>query len=177
MPQKSSIEKQAPEIREAIDKAIRENRATIDEVHEMALEMGADVSRSAVGRYKKSAEEQMRKWREANEISKIWVGKLEESGDSEMDRMLAEMLKTVAFQTLNSMGDDEENPTKPGDIMFLAKGLKELAGAEKLTVERISKIRQETAEKAAEKAEEAGRQAGLSDDGVKSMRQAIMEAL
>lgn len=169
MSRQSSIKKLDPRVREAIDAAIREGRATIDGIVVMLAGMGAEVSRSAVGRYKQRAETQMQKYREAQEVAKVWIGKLQAEPDGDVGRLLAEMLRTVAFQ---SIGDLEA--ATPEDLMLLAKSLKDLASADKLTADRILKVRQETIKEAAEKAVTVAKAKGLSAATVAELRKEIL---
>jgi len=147
---KSSISRLDPRIREAVDAAIREGRATIEDVVLLIRAMGADVSRSAVGRYKLRAEAQMQKYREAQEVAKVWIGKLQAEPDGDVGRLLAEMLRTTAYQTL---GDLEAGT--PQDVMFLAKALQSLASTDKLTADRILAVRRDVAKEAGKKIEAA----------------------
>ena len=173
MGRKSSIKDLDPKIREAVDAAIRDGRATIDDIVELINDLGGEASRSAVGRYKKNSEEQMRKWQDAREVSRGWMAKLDEDPDSDVGRLISEMLKTVAFQTVGSMMDDGEG-VEPGDVMFLAKALKEMASADKLTAERIAKIRKEVAGEAAKVVEEATQAAGMDVDQVDFWRRKVL---
>lgn len=169
MSRKSSIKQLDPRIREAVDAAIREDRATIDQIVALITELGGDVSRSAVGRYKQRAENQMQKYREAQEVAKVWIGKLQADPEGDIGRLLAEMLRTVAFQ---SIGDIEA--ATPMDMMLLAKALKDMAGADKLTAERILKVRQETIKEAAVVAVKEAKGAGLSDEAAEMIRKKIL---
>lgn len=169
MKSKSTITRLDPRIRGAVDEAIREGRATVDEIVDLIKQLGGDVSRSAVGRYKKTAETQMQKFREAQEMAKVWIGKLQADPEGDIGRLLAEMLRTVAFQ---SIGDLES--ATPEDIMLLAKALKDMAGTDKLTTERILKVQQETTKAAAEKAATFAKSRGLSKDTVEQLRREIL---
>lgn len=166
---KSSIAKLDPRVKEAVDTAIREGRATIDDIVALVRELGADASRSAIGRYKRNAESMMSRYREAQEVAKVWIGKLQTDPEGDVGRLLAEMLRTTAFQTL---GDIDE--ASPQDLMFLGKALKDLASAEKLTAERILKVRQEAAKDAAAVAVKEAKGAGLSDDAAELIRRKIL---
>lgn len=169
MARKSSIRSMDPRIREAIDTAIREGRATIDEIVSLVRSMGGDASRSAVGRYKQQAEAQMQRYREAQEVAKVWIGKLQADPDGDVGRLLAEMLRTSAFQTLGDMESAD-----PQSLMFLAKALKDLASTDKLTADRILMVRREAAKEAAEKVSEVAKQNGLSADTVELLRREIL---
>lgn len=169
MARKSSITRMDPRIREAVDTAIREGRATIADIVGLVRELGADVSKSAVGRYKQNAEAQMARYREAQEIAKVWIGKLQADPEGDVGRLLSEMLRTISF---NTMGDMEAGT--PQEVMFLAKALKDLAGADKLTADRILLVRREAAKDAAEKVATVGKAKGLTKDTVEALRREIL---
>lgn len=166
---KSSIKQLDPQIKAAVDEAIREGRQTIDDIVSLIVQMGGEASRSSVGRYKLKAEEQMQKYREAQEVAKVWVGKLQQDPEGDIGRLLGEMLRTVAFQTI---GDMEAGSSM--DVMLLAKALKDLAGADKLTAERILKVREEAAKEAAEKVTAIAKTKGLTKDTVEALRAEIL---
>jgi len=170
MPRKSSITQLDARIRESVDRAIREERATIDEIVCLIEDMGGKATRSAVGRYKKNAEAQMMQYREAQEVAKVWIGKLEEDPDGDVGRLLSEMLRTVAFQTLGNMDEG----AKPADVMFLAKAIKELASADKTSVDRSLKIRQQVVKEAADKAEKISRDMGLTHEQQTNFRKELL---
>lgn len=173
MGRKSSIKKLDPRIREAIDAAIRDGRATIDELVELIERHGGEASRSAVGRYVKNANQQMEKFRQAKEIAKVWVGKIEEDPDGDMGRMLSEMLRTVAWQTIGNFDEDEKGASA-GELMFVAKAIKELAQADKISADREIIIRREFAKQAAAKVEESATAAGMSADTVATIKREIL---
>ncbi len=169
MARKSSITRMDPRIRAAVDTAIREGRATISDIVGLVNEMGGAVSKSAVGRYKQAAEAQMQRYREAQEVAKVWVGKLQADPEGDVGRLLAEMLRTTAFQTLGDLEDAD-----PQSVMFLAKALKDLASTDKLTADRILLVRREMAKEAAEKVSSVGRAKGLSAETVEALRKEIL---
>lgn len=170
---KSSIKALPKAVREAVDKAVREDRATIDGIVELINDMGADASRSAVGRYVKSAKDQMERYRQAQEVAKVWVGKIEAEPEGDVGRLLSEMLRTVAFQTISGFDEVEAGAT-PGDVMFLAKAIKELASADKLSAERILRIRKEQATATAKAVEKAAGDMGLSAAAKEQIRSIIL---
>ena len=106
-------------------------------------------------------------------MAKVWVQKFEADPQGDVARLLPEMLRSVAFQTLGSMSDDEDGAT-PKDVMMLAAAMKDLASADKLTAERILKIRQEVARKAATEAVKEAKAGGLSDEAAEAIRQKIL---
>jgi hypothetical protein len=169
MSRKSSIKQLDPRIKAEVDAAIRDDRATIDDIVAIISSLGGDASRSAVGRYKQKAEEQMKRYREAQEVAKVWIGKLQTDPEGDVGRLLAEMLRTTAFQTI---GDIDE--ATPQDIMFLGKALKDLASADTLTANRIMVVRREAAKEAAVVAVKEAKGAGLSDEAAEMIRKKIL---
>ena len=165
-------------VKEAVDGAIRANR-TIDEILEVLQPLGADISRSAVGRYAKRARETMEKWREAQEVRKIWVDQFGKDPEGDIGTLLMQMLQSVAYGQLSAMGDQPADLTgkdgvSPRHVALLAQAIKDLSSAQKTTADRILKVRQETASKAAEKAVEVAKSGGMSKDVVEQLRAAII---
>ncbi|WP_051617137.1 DUF3486 family protein [Desulfonatronovibrio hydrogenovorans] len=175
MPRKSTVQQISPEAREELDKMVRDGRATIDQIRDRLLELEGEEapSRSAIGRYVKSAQEQMEKYRQAQEIARTWVGKLEEEPDGDVGRLLSEMLRTVAFSTMGQMGENEKE-ADPKDISYLARTIKDLASADKISADRELRIRQETASRAADKAVKVAKKGGLSSEAVQEIRKEIL---
>lgn len=173
MPKRSSISQLDPRVREAVDAAIREGRATIDDLVVLIASYGATASRSSVGRYVRNATAQLSRYREAQEVAKVWIGKLAEDPQSDVGRLLAEMLRTVAFQQIGEMGEGDDKP-KPMDIMLVAKALEHLAKSEKTTVDMRVKIRDEFVAKAAAAAAAAGKSHGLSSATIDEIKKSIL---
>ena len=90
-----------------------------------------------------------------------------------MARLLPEMLRSVAFQTLGLIGDREDGGDAQ-EVMFLAKAMKDLASTDKLTADRILMIRQEVAKRAATEAVKQAKASGLSDEAADLIRQKIL---
>jgi response regulator RpfG family c-di-GMP phosphodiesterase len=166
MARPSSIARLPKELSDLCHRLIREGK-TIHEITDKLNELDAEVSKSAVGRYVKSAREQMQRYREAQEVAGQWVAQLGENPGGDVGALLAEMLKTVAFQALGSMGEaqageDGKGAPKPMDIMLLAKAIRDLEATSKANIERREKIERAAIERAAKKAGEVGERVGLS---------------
>lgn len=176
MPRASVVAQLDPRIREEVDRAVREGRATIDQIVEMIGQLGGEASRSAVGRYVRNAREQMERYRQAQEVARVWVGRLEQEPDGDVGRLLSEMLRTVAFQALGEMGGAVEGP-KAGEVMMLARAIKDLSSADKTRADMVLKVRKEIAarlEKEAREVEKLAKKGGLSDETVREIRARIM---
>lgn len=171
---RQSTIKQLPDgIREEVDRMVRDDGWTIDEITDRIQELGGDASRSAVGRYVKSAREQMEKYRQAQEVSKVWVKKLEEEPNGDVGRLLIEMLRTVSFTTISNMGDDDDGAT-PNDLMMLARAIKDMTSADKTALDRELRARREVARQAAEEVGKLGEELGWNNDQVKAAREKML---
>ncbi len=171
MPKRSKISYLDKGLRDQVDALVRQGR-TIEDIVGHLKEWGAEVSRSSVGRYKKKYEDSLARYREAQEVAAVWVAKLGEDPNGDVGRLIAEMLKTVAFQTLAEMGDTEA-AAKPQDIMRLAKAIKDLEGAGKLSLERELKIRKEMQGKMAKQAETVAQEMGLTAERAAELRKKL----
>lgn len=168
----SSITQLDPAIKEAVDTAVREGRATIDEIVKLITELGGDASRSAVGRYVKNARERMEDYRQATQMAAVWVDKLGSEPEGDVARMLLEMLRVVAWKTI---GDIDQ--AGPEDLMLLAKAMKDISGADKIIVDReinLRKLITAKAEKVATEVATTAKKAGMTPETVELIRSQIL---
>lgn len=178
MGRRSTVAALPRELVEACNGLIRDGH-TIEEILAALQGMGAQVSRSAVGRYVKSARESMEKYRQAQEVAKVWVDKLEAEPSGDVGRLLPEMLRVVAFQTLTTMGESEQH-VGAMDVMLLAKALKDIAGTQKVSIDtelqlrRVREATQAKADAAARAAAQEMQQAGVSEATIAAIRQRIL---
>ena len=168
----STITELDPAIKNAVDTAIREGRATIDKIVSMIKEMGGDASRSAVGRYVANAREQLEEYQQAQQVAAVWVDKIGKEPQGDMGRLLIEMLRLIAYKSVGGMSQ-----ASPEDLMFLAKALKDIGGADKLMVDRsinVHKLMQLEAAKVAAQVGKTAKKAGMSDETVELIRSQIL---
>jgi hypothetical protein len=169
---KSSIDLLDPRIQDEVNAAVKDGRASIDEIVSMIKSMGGDASRSAVGRYVKTQTEKLEQFRQAQETAKVWVDKIGKEPEGDVGRLLIEMLRVISYKTMSDMDTAE-----PQDIMFLGKAIKDISSADKVLVERIAVVRKLVAEQAAKVAEDVTktvRSAGMSDETVDLIRSKIL---
>ena len=175
MGRKSSITKLPPDIREWVEQLIRNGR-TIDDIVAHLKTMDADlpVSRSSVGRFKQNYEASLARYRDAQAVAGQWVTVFRESPESDVGALIAEMLKTLAFQTMSSMGEDEKTPVDPQSLMFLGKAIRDVISATSINEDRIAKAVARALQKAATAAEGLARRAGLSAEMIQQFRREIL---
>lgn len=168
----SSITQLDPSIKEAVDTAIREGRLTIEQIVKLIVEQGGEASRSAVGRYVKNNKERMEEYRQAAQTAAVWVDKIGKEPDGDVGRLVLEMLRMVAFRSIGSIDE-----AAPEDLMFLAKAMKDIAGADKLVVDREINVRKLIAAKAEKVAGEIATEAkklGASEATIKAWREKVL---
>jgi len=175
---RSSLERLPPELQDLYHRLLRAG-CTIMEITDKLNELDADVSKSAVGRAVKGARAQMRQYREAQEVAGQWVTQLNEQPQGDVSALLTEMLKTVAYSTIASIGDGSEaelgkdgKPKAPKamDIMLLAKAIRDLEASTKQSLERREKIERQVLERQAKAAEKVAKKQGMSAEGWAEIR-------
>lgn len=180
----SSIDRLLPSIQELIGRLRREGR-TIDEIRAKLMELDVDVSRSALGRHVKSLADVQRRMRDSREIANALVNQFGDQPDNKLAQANIELMHSVVMQTLTHMEEDEDGNVRPlmldpKEAMFLASALSSLSTAAKSTDDRLEKAEKRAAAKAtaeaAQKAVTAARAQGLSADGVKAIRHAVLGA-
>lgn len=167
MGRRSSIEQLPRELQDVCHRLIREGR-TIAEIREKLNELGGDVSHGAMGRYVKSAREQMTRYREAQEVASRWVEQIGENPKGDVGALCGQMFTGIVHATLDRIAeqqmaeDGKVKPMKAMDLMLLAKALQSMESTSKQSMERRAAIEKAAIERAAEKAGEVGTRAGLS---------------
>lgn len=174
MGRKSSIVKLPPAIREAVDRAIREERATYDEIKAMVDSMGGSASRTAIADYARKAREQMQTYRQAQEVASVWAKRMEEQPSGDVAQLNLQLLSTLAFKVLSDINEREDTTVAPMELMLLSKAIDHFSKAERTTVERDLRVRKELAARAAEVVASAVKQRGLSAEAADQIRREIL---
>lgn len=160
MPKKSSIHLLDPRVREAVDAALSEGRATLNDIVAMIQAMGGQASRSAVGRYAQNFEDSLKRYREAQEVAGQWIASFKANPDSDVGRLLAEMCKTLAFQTM-ARANEEEQPVDMLELSRLARAVKALTDTDRVKAELEARLAERV--KTAVDAAVAGAEAQATD--------------
>jgi Mu-like prophage fluMu protein gp27 len=116
-------------------------------------------------------EQMASKIRNAREVAEIWTKQFGEAPQSDIGKLLMEIVKNLAFET--SIGMSENGKAEPKDLALLSSAIQRLEQAESLSFKREQAIRQETIKRAAEAVEEAGKQQGVSLADVQQMVKAV----
>ncbi|WP_029890942.1 DUF3486 family protein [Polycyclovorans algicola] len=175
---RSSIAKLDPGIRAELDRLLKDDRYTIDQVTAHLRDLGAQVSRSAVGRYHQRFEEIGKRMRESREVAKVWADRLGNEPQGDIGKLVMELLRTMAFDAtleLQDARDEEGKPTlDPKSINTLALAMQRLEAAGKWNLEREKTMRDEALKQAADTAAKIARKGGLSVSAVDEIRRQIL---
>lgn len=156
MGRKSSIDKLPKDVRSHIERQLRENRLTLDELITELQELfpGKETpSRSAVGRYKVSFDQMVRKMREQEAMSRLLVAELGENPDERAGQLMVQSVTTlVNHATFAAQNEDEVDIE---DVRKLARAAKDVLQARKASLEERRSIEKEA--RAAQLAEQEQR--------------------
>lgn len=176
MPPKSKIEQLPAEIQDLVNQLIR-NGKSIDTITAKLKELDVEVSRSSVGRYAKSFNEVMDRYKEIEHFAGIFGSSFEDKSHGEIARANSLLVQGSLFKLMT--GDGEKEITlDPKEAMQLARTLESLAKASKLDTDREMKIRADAEKRAKEEAAKAvdkvAKIQGLSKDTVSAIKSQIL---
>lgn len=174
---RSTIDSLPDHVRAAIHAAIERGR-TIDEIVALIDDMGAEASRSAVGRYTKGFRELAREQRDMRAVAEAF-GREFGTADDHQGRMMIQLMTSITTRMLMPhMTGEAEGELSALELTRLARAVKDATGAAKIDIEREARIRDEEAKRAkaaaAEDAVVAGRAAGASEETLRRIRAGIL---
>jgi hypothetical protein len=176
--QRPKVDKLPAEIRDAAYGLLRAGK-TVDEILAHLQGLGADVSRSGVGRWKKTAEKSMQALKRAQALGEGWAKSLTEDPEGKVGRLLIELGKTAVLDNMLAQSDDGEDgaetrPIDTKDLYFLSAAVKNYESAGNLNIAREIKIRKEAVEKAAKAVESVAKAGGMTADTIAKLRAAVI---
>jgi hypothetical protein len=168
MSRQSTINRLPKEVQREIN-SLFEQGFTVTQVTEHLKALGAEVSRSAIGRKRQEWAEISRQVRESRLWAETIAREYRNAPASEVAAANVELLHALMSKILRSAVLEEEVKLKPSEVMQLSKALSSLTGARKQEVETTV-----TAEKAAQ--ESAVQTDGGADSGVIEIKVVETEA-
>lgn len=149
MARKSSISRLKPNIRAHIEKRLREDRLTLDELIQDLQQTFPDdqrPSRSALGRYSQSFGELVANLRQQDEMARLLVAELGENPDEKAGALMVQAVTAVttsAALSLQTAGDEVDIEA----VKDLAKAAKDAMAARKVSREERVQIERMAREK------------------------------
>lgn len=169
MGRKSSIHKLSNDQRTYIERLLREDRYTLDDMLvKIKTKFGDAPSRSALGRYSQSFDEMASRMKEIQAASRVLVAELGEDVDDKLGGLLVQAVTTVATHAAMNASSQDEVDIK--EIGQLARAARDVMSARKMSVderEELKRIAQEellTEQKA--KLDELGKTDGINKDAL-----------
>jgi hypothetical protein len=172
---RSTIE-QDPAIRAAVDQALSQG-ATLDDIVARVREIGADVSRSAVGRYAQDYRKIADRQRDMRAVAQSFGQEFGEAGDRQ-SRLMIQLATTIITRAAMPIaaGDDVEMTTK--ELMEFGKAVQSVTSATKIDADRDARVREEARKQAkldaADAADSAGRSMGASEETLRRIKASIL---
>lgn len=183
MGRKSSIDKLPAEVRSHIQRRLRENRLTLDELiadlraaFPDQAEAGELPSRSAVHRYGQGISEIVAHEREMAAAAEALVAELGEEFDAKSGALLAQAVTTLASKTAMSAIQSDQ-ALEIGDVLDLARAAKAAQEARSLNLRERQAVAKAAREKLLEeqkaKLDAMGTKGGVTEDTKRAIREAL----
>lgn len=142
MARTGKIRRLPPELRDILHRKLDEG-CTLDEITAHLHALGADISRSGLGRYKQNFDKVASRLRDSREMAEAMIQKIgPEATEGRQGRLLVQMLTTLTgdymFRRLQE-GDDID----ADEMKSLARALKDTTHAARLSQDFELKIREE----------------------------------
>lgn len=186
MGRKTSIDRLPPDARARIQKHLRDNRLTLDELiadlqHEFPslAATGGLPSRSAVQRYSQGVREIVAHEREMTVAAEALVAELGENFDAKSGALLAQAVTTLAsrraLQAVEATSNGEVMDIS--DVLDLARAAKTAQEARSLNLKERRSVSDEARRKLLEeqraKLDAMGSKGGVTEDTKKAIREAL----
>lgn len=144
MTRASSIRRLPPELRDLIHQKLDQG-ATIAEIRAALADLGAEVSRSGLGRYKQRVDKVAARLRQSREMAETIVQKMgPQATEGKQGRFLVQMLTSITGDyMLRRINDDSGEDVGAEEIQRLARALKDTAAAGRYSQDFELKIREE----------------------------------
>lgn len=177
MGRKSTVDKLAPDVRSHIERALRDNRLTLDELIadlQHTFPAADKPSRSALGRYRQQFDVMVERMREQETMSRLLVSELGENPDDRAGALMVQSLSVLVNSTLAEAQDQE---LAIDDIRKLARATKDAIQARQASLKERLAIEAAAREKLL--AEQKEKLAAMPTKGgvTEETKQAIREAL
>lgn len=147
------IRRLPPELREQLH-AMLDAGHTLDEIATHLKSLGADVSRSGLGRYKQQVDKVAQRLRESRNMAEAVMERMgAQAATGKSGAALIEMLTTLTSDYLLRRLDDQD--VEVDELRALARAVKERAQAARATQDYEQKIREEARREAEESLKKA----------------------
>lgn len=181
MGRKSGIDKLPENIRSHIERRLRENEMTLDElIDDLRTAFPDDTlpSRSALGRKRMAFDEMAKSMREIDAASRALVAEMGESFDDRSGALLAQAVTTLATNVAFQRLQDEPEELDVGDVLKLARTARAAQEArvlslkERMQIEKIA--REKLLAEQSENLDKEAKQQGMNEEQVQFWRERVL---
>jgi len=181
MPRKSKVVRLPAEQRRFVEKLLRDDSLTLDEVFAKARAQFPDIntSRSGLGRYKQQVDELAGRMRDIQAAGTALVSELGEDPNDRGGQLLVQAVTTLATHAaLKATGAAEEDELSIKEIGQLARGARAVLEARKMSLSERQQIAKEAREalqrEQAEQLASVAKSRGLSAKTAETIRKEIL---
>jgi HD-GYP domain-containing protein (c-di-GMP phosphodiesterase class II) len=177
MPRTSSIKRLPADQRAYLEKLIREDCYTLDELRDKVRERFPEArtpSRSALGRYTQHVGELAGRMRDIQAASSSLVSELGEDPNDRAGQLLVQAVTTLATHAALKATDAEAEDLSIKEIGMLARGARAVMEARKISLQERQEITRIAREQAAEEAATVARTDGVSEETVERIRARVL---
>lgn len=174
MPPRSTVKSLPPEIKAALDRLLALDNMTIDQLVEHLGQLGADLSRSAVGRYTQNYKQVAAKIKQFKEMATAFANELGTEVESDAHQVIVQMLHTMLMRTGMAELENDEPTITPKELMLLSASIKNLMGSVKDRQVIQEKERVIARQAAAKDAASTMKEAGLSPEQIQFWREEFL---
>ena len=179
MGRKSSISRMPPKAKRRVQQLIREDRHTLDEMIEiLEREFPSEApSRSALHRYRVSAEQMAQRMREIDQVAEVLVSELGENPNEKAGQLLVQAVTTATVDVaLRAQDSDEPMDVKSvGQLARAARNVMEArqrSQKERMEIERLA--REQQLEEQKTRLESVAKKRGMTAEAAETIRREIL---
>lgn len=165
----SSIDLLEPELKKLCHELLKDG-VGYEEIAARLRALGAETSKSSIGRYNKRLVALTERTKLAREMSNAFAQDLQNT-NGDIGRLLTETLQAALLEIMMQL---EEGDVDEKKVATLARALKDLELAKKLNVETEMKIRAQALDEAAAEVETVAVAEGLTGDTVNAIKAKIL---
>lgn len=159
------------ELRVELDRLLSDERRTITEITDHLKSLGADISRSAVGRYAQAHERVAQDIRATRMMAEA-VGQDLADVKGDAGRLIIESLQALLMRARMQLADEDE--ISPEELGRLSRAAKDLQQALRANVEAQIRVREQALQDAAKEVEKTAAEAGISSELVDVIKARIL---
>lgn len=176
MTRRARFDQLPDELKSEIGKLWRSRRFSLDDLVGKIRELGEDVSRSGLHRGLQRYEQVSERYRRAQDFAAHIMEKLGAKPDSDIGRLVSELIKTQAFDLLAKLAEagDDGQLLDPEGLMMLGRMVRDVSTADRTSIETRKKIRDQVAREAEAAVTAVAKEEGLSEATIAAFKRKFL---